>query len=359
MKSLTAIDLFAGGGGASEGLRLAGYAAIAAFESDPEIAATHHTNHPTADLHIGDVRRASFAAYAGVDHVHGSPPCQSFSLAASPKARAKRAAAGDSNLIDEWVRAIATTRPKTASMENVRGAAKAPSFRRACQELWKLGYWLNWDIYDAADFGVPQRRHRLIVRAVRDDVLGMLPIDYAEQTLFGEKRWQGMVPPATRWVSWYEAIEDLLPGLPPTEPAPWQIKKLSPPLRDLLINEKDSKTPCRDVDRPTPTVVINKGSLPRVYLVPRVGARTSASLPAISSDRPSPTIRALGHDSHWRQLDAWLSAGEFRQCTPRALARFQSFPDSFQLPDRKALAGKIVGNAVPPLMLARLLGRLG
>ncbi len=46
--------------------------------------------------------------------------------------------------------------------------------------------------------------------------------------------------------------------------------------------------------------------------------------------------------------------GEFRQITPRALARFQSFPDDFLLPDNNALAGKIVGNAVPPDLIKSL-----
>lgn len=328
----TAIDLFAGGGGASTGLKQAGFSVIAAVEFDPQIAEIHHMNHPQATTIAGDVRLVDFTGFAGIDHVHGSPPCQSFSVAASKEAKDKRIANGEQDLIFEWVRAIVQARPKSAALENVPPTVNSPLFQKACQKLFELGYWLNWEVYNAADFGVPQTRKRLLLRAIRDDILGQMPIERAEQTLFGEKYWWGMVPKKQQWVGWYEAIADLIPLLPKTEPAPWQLKKLSKELESFIGEPSGTKA----------------------FLVPRVGAR-SGELAARSQEKPAPTIRALGHDGHWRQLDAWLSAGEFRQITPRALARFQSFPDDFLLPNNNALAGKIVGNAVPPELIKSLI----
>ncbi len=214
----TAIDLFAGGGGASIGLKQAGFSVIAAVEFDPQIAEVHHKNHPQTTTIVGDVRLVDFTRFSGIDHVHGSPPCQSFSMAASKEAKDKRIANGEQDLIFEWVRAIAQTRPRTASLENVPPTVNSPLFRKACQKLFELGYWLNWEVYNAADFGVPQTRKRLFLRAIRDNVLGTMPIERAEQTLFGEKYWWGMTPKKQQWVSWYEAIADLIPSLPETEP---------------------------------------------------------------------------------------------------------------------------------------------
>lgn len=347
----TAIDLFAGGGGASTGLKQAGFSVIAAVEFDPQIAEIHHMNHPQATTIVGDVRLVDFTRFAGIDHVHGSPPCQSFSVAASKEAKDKRIANGEQDLIFEWVRAIAQTKPRTASLENVPPTVNSPLFQKACQKLFELGYWLNWEVYNAADFGVPQTRKRLFLRAIRDDILGQTPIEKAEQTLFGEKYWWGMVPKKQQWVSWYEAIADLIPLLPETEPAPWQLKKLPKELESFLIPGQNATNP---VFGKLPAFTITgKPSGTKAFLVPRVGARMG-ELAARSQEKPAPTIRALGHDGHWRQLDAWLSAGEFRQIIPRALARFQSFPDDFLLPSNNALAGKIVGNAVPPLMIKSL-----
>lgn len=336
-----AIDLFAGGGGASCGLNQAGFDVVLAIEKDKTIAAVHHQNHLLTNLNIEDVRNFDFRPYSGIYHIHGSPPCQAFSVATSTEAKKKRLAKGEGDLILEWVRAIKETRPRTASMENVRGAAKSLGFRQACQKLWELGYWLNWEVLNAADFGVPQTRKRLFLRAIRDDALGQLPIDRAQQTLFGEKYWWGMVPIAHRWIGWYEAIADLIPILPPTEPAPWQIKRLPEELKSYLIPDGNQTNP-RD----------KNGTC--CYLVPRVGANSRGDLAIREKKQPAPTIRALGHDRHWRQFDAWLENGTFRQLTPRALARLQSFPDSFKLPETNWLAGKIVGNAVPPLMLKKL-----
>jgi DNA (cytosine-5)-methyltransferase 1 len=324
----TAIDLFSGGGGASTGLHQAGFNVVAAIEFDEKIAECHHNNFPKSETIIGSVVDVSFRRFAGIDHIHGSPPCQSFSIAASREAKDKRIANGEQELIFEWVRAIAEIRPATASLENVPPTINSKSFQKACQKLYQLGYWLNYGVYNAADFGVPQSRKRLILRAIADNKLGCLPIDEASQSLFGEKHWWGMVPTKQKWVGWYDSISDIIQDFPDTEPANWQINRLPKEL---------------------------KSSEAKAFLIPRAGARTSdPTLSIRQKHEPAPTIRSLAN-ARSRQLDALLENGCFKAITPRGLARFQSFPDDFVLPKNQGLANKIIGNAVPPLLLKELI----
>jgi DNA (cytosine-5)-methyltransferase 1 len=133
--------------------------------------------------------------------------------------------------------------------------------------------------------------------------------------------WLPELPLKQNWKGWYEAIIDLVPDLPETELAPWQARYL----QDL----KEFRA-----------------------LVPRVGARNykEKGLNQIPGHRPAPTIRAMGHDGHCHQFNAIVDAKVLR-VTPRCYARFQTFPDTFWLPDRPVDAIKGIGNAVPCLLV--------
>ena len=80
------------------------------------------------------------------------------------------------------------------------------------------------------------------------------------------------------------------------------------------------------------------------------GTNRGRELSALSDDEPSFTITGEVHKGMPR---AWTSA-RVVSMTPRALARFQSFPDSYRLPERRTLAAKVIGNAVPRLLIQRI-----
>ena len=170
-KRLTAVDLFAGAGGLSEGLRQAGFEVVAAADHDPDACATHELNFPEAEVVVGDLTDrerhehlvAVAQAHGRPDLVAGGPPCQAFSqihnhdrLIADPRNR----------LYQEFVALVDELRPRAFVMENVPGMAqlRGGAIQAQVQEDLALGgdYDVVAGVLDAADFGAPQTRTRLI-----------------------------------------------------------------------------------------------------------------------------------------------------------------------------------------------------
>jgi DNA (cytosine-5)-methyltransferase 1 len=162
MDALTSIELFAGGGGASDGIRAAGFHSLAAIDNDSECLTTLAANgHPArrADLSqpidFGDVK--------SLDLLWSSPPCQLHSRANSRRRH---------EAFDGWpatLQAITRLRPKAVIIENVKAAYTVMCGWGA--QLKPLGYtWADVRVFDAADFGVPQHRNRSILIAFHEDV---------------------------------------------------------------------------------------------------------------------------------------------------------------------------------------------
>lgn len=169
----TAIDLFSGCGGLTLGLKRAGFDVRAAVEIDSVAANAYATNHPRTTLLVQDIRKVTGrqlkrAARLGgkrLDLLAGCPPCQGFS-----RIRFRNRDGGDdsqNDLVIEFLRLARELRPKMILLENVPGLGKDRRFRRMTSSLKRRGYACNWGILDAADFGVPQRRKRLILMASR------------------------------------------------------------------------------------------------------------------------------------------------------------------------------------------------
>jgi len=170
----TAIDLFSGCGGLSQGLTDAGYRVLAAVEVDEKACETYRANHQNVELLPEDIRRVSAAKLmrrAGLkkgelDLLAGCPPCQGFSTL---RARNGRAAAADprNDLIDEFARLALALRPKMIMMENVPALARYEKFIDFVERLTAKGYRVTSKVLDVSHFGVPQRRKRLILSASR------------------------------------------------------------------------------------------------------------------------------------------------------------------------------------------------
>jgi DNA (cytosine-5)-methyltransferase 1 len=169
---LPTIDLFAGAGGLSLGLGRAGLVPVAASEMDEDslrtYTAAHGRYHGGTPLRVfdGDVARHSFTSLRGeVAVVAGGPPCQPYSLGGL------RLGGGDRrDGLPQFVRAVREIGPEAFLMENVPGlasGAQVPRLRALLAELADLGFEVGWRVLHAADYGVPQRRQRLLIVGTR------------------------------------------------------------------------------------------------------------------------------------------------------------------------------------------------
>lgn len=171
------VDLFGGAGGISEGFRQAGFSIEAGSDSDPDATATYARNFPEATTITGDIRDPAIkgqildAAHAATVLV-GGPPCQAFSqmrnhtrLIDDPR----------NALYREFVAVLRETRPKMFVMENVTGIDQMGVREQIATDLrLENEYIVLPQVVDAADFGVPQTRKRLLFIGVRGS-LGLKP----------------------------------------------------------------------------------------------------------------------------------------------------------------------------------------
>ncbi len=172
--ALTAIDLFAGCGGLTQGLKDAGYKVLGAVEIDPKARATYSLNHPDVPLVGEDIRavtsshltKSSNVTRGHLDLLAGCPPCQGFStIRRLNKPNAVRDERN--NLIDEFQRLALELNPRMIMLENVPGIVKYRKFSELVRALKRAGYSVTFDVMDVSDFEVPQRRKRLILVANR------------------------------------------------------------------------------------------------------------------------------------------------------------------------------------------------
>lgn len=167
---LSVVDLFSGAGGLSEGFRQAGFSILAGADNDPDAVATYARNFPEAVAIVGDIRNPStkgqvldVARYADV--LVGGPPCQAFSqvrnhtrLIEDPR----------NALYREFVGVLRETLPVAFVMENVTGMDQMGVREQIVTDLTLEGeYRVVPQVVDAADFGVPQTRKRLLFIGVR------------------------------------------------------------------------------------------------------------------------------------------------------------------------------------------------
>lgn len=366
--------LFSGGGGV-EALLKKRIQFVHAVEYDPAIAAVYRANHGD-HIQVADVCDVDYSLWGHLDYLHASPVCKEYSRAKTGRAE------GESDIASALavVRCLEQTSPRVFTLENVGEYQHGEAYRLICAELSRVGYMWHAEVLNSADFGVPQTRRRLILRAVKD---ALLP---------------GLAVP-DRWVGWYAAIEDLIPTLPPSQFAKWQLARLEAGLDQslyadttLFINKcassvhaptsKEEKHIRRSTRlEPAPTLVaqaswrafivsngdnkygdgLRSAAEPCHSITAQANGRTRAFLMRSANtqqewgkgfrDDDEPAYTVATGDMHAR---AWLSAGRVVRMTPRALARFQSLPDAFVLPDKAGLACTVIGNCCPSLMMQKI-----
>ncbi len=173
-REFIAVDLFSGCGGLSLGLEQAGFRVTAAVELAPKAIETYRANHPHVALYDRDIREldpSQIMLDTGIkpgelDLLAGCPPCQGFSRLRT-KNKANSVVDARNDLISDFIRFAKIMMPKCIMLENVPSLTKDNRFELAIRDLEALGYNCTVQVLDAANFGVPQRRKRLIMLASR------------------------------------------------------------------------------------------------------------------------------------------------------------------------------------------------
>lgn len=313
----TAIDLFAGAGGLSLGLKSAGWDVKAAVEFDQTAIDTHRTNFTNVEHFCADVRSIDFGKFRGIDLVAGGPPCQPFSVSG------KRLGSVDlRDMVPEFVRAVREANPRAFMMENVAGLAGSQFNEYLLEQvssLHALGYTVFSRVLTASNYGVAQNRRRLFLIGIRADQQG-------EAFAFPEATHGELARP-------YVTVREALRRAPADIPNKAKIVFCKNPVlrrspfAGMMFNGKG---------RP-----LNDRGLGHTIPASAGGNRTHIVDP----------------EGIIQEYHAHLMAGKpprkgelhgVRRLTVRESARLQSFPDDFAFLGRQSSRYSQVGNAVPP-----------
>jgi DNA (cytosine-5)-methyltransferase 1 len=304
----TVIDLFAGAGGLSLGLEGAGFESLFAVDTDAGAMGTYRSLFPSAELHQGDIRDVDFRKWRGVDLVAGGPPCQPFSIGGL-----RRAWDDHRDMLPEFVRAVMEVQPRSFIMENVPGLVSFGSYLATMMApLRELYQFYGPQVINAADYGVPQSRRRMIVVGIRDAIGFRFP--EGEPTL---RVPAGMV----------------LAGEPLGRPNPSKIVfAKNPDLRPNPYHGQFFNGGGRPIDlkRPAPTILASAGGNKTHFL-----------------DLEN---RVPGYHRHLA-LGGAPYCGELpgaRRLTIAESAALQAFPPHVQFAGPTSSQYRQVGNAVPP-----------
>ena len=326
MKKPKAIDLFSGCGGLTLGLAKAGFRVVGAVENDPLAVETYKANHKHVVIWEQDIRKLTATEVmrrlkierGQLDLLAGCPPCQGFSTMTTLNGRIGQDEQND--LVFEFLRFVRAMRPKAVMLENVPKLGKNRRFKELCDGLQKLGYEINYAILNAANYGVPQRRRRLILVAGK-----------GEKIQFGS--------PAPRRITVREAFAKL---------GRWAQKDL---LHNLPENRSDK---IRNLIREIPR---NGGS--RLDL----GKKRQ-----LKCHKKCDGFKDVYGRMAWNDVSPTITGGCFnpskgrflhptknRTITLREAALLQTFPATYFFSVRrgKSPAAQMIGNALPPEFIRR------
>lgn len=381
---LTSVDLFAGAGGLTAGLRSAGFEALYANEIVASHARTFSMNQPDVWVDNRDVRAVDATSVrellglriGELDLLAGGPPCQGFSINAP-----KRSADDSRNhLFREFLKFAAAFRPKVVLIENVPGLVsfeRGATLEAIMESLEELGYVPDVRILYAPHFGVPQTRWRTIVLATRLDT-GLLPafpdpthsaparINFTSS--YGGKQLVELASGShlRPFTTVADAIGDL-PVLANGSSVPDGSPYATEPTSQYQANMRAGAKGVFNHAAPR----LGPTNLERLRHIPAGGNWTNvpeALLPAgmrraHRSDHTKRYGRANPEglsstiltkcDPHWGAYFHW---SQDRTFTVREAARIQSFPDTYLFTGSRSEQFEQVGNAVPPL-LAEAVGR--
>jgi DNA (cytosine-5)-methyltransferase 1 len=378
---MKSIDLFAGAGGLSCGLKQAGFQPLLANELVPQYAETYRINHPETEMIVGDIRtvcEVNLKRHLGVkegeiDLVAGGPPCQGFSINAPIRTLDDER----NHLFKHFLRVVSAIKPKAVLIENVPGIVSlgcGTVVEQIYKELTAMGYNVKHKILFAGHYGVPQMRFRTVFIGIKDhkeEVSFPVP-EYnatAVANFTGAKELCLFVPPLFAQVlKPYTTVWDAMSDLPeiqngqmtsPSEYAHQPSNEYQQYLRPNG-NELTSHYCAR----------VASVNIERLKYIPQGGSWRDIPfelLPAgLKRARRSDHTKRYGRlapdalcstvltkcDPHW---GSFFHPTQDRVISIREAARIQSFPDSYRFSGSITQQYEQIGNAVPPL-LGRAIG---
>ncbi|MDD7836422.1 DNA cytosine methyltransferase [Paenarthrobacter sp. AB444] len=377
---LKMIDLFAGAGGLSEGLREAGFKSLYANELVGTYARTFQANHPDAIVDSSDIRKVDAALVRDrlnikrgeLALIAGGPPCQGFSINAPKRSSEDRR----NHLFREYLRFVEEFQPRAVLIENVPGLVSfegGATLEAILESLRALGYSADVQILYAPLFGVPQTRWRTIVLGLRDggnpleafpDPIHSAPMRVNFTSKFGGRNIVAM--PRSLELPSHTTVHDALGDLPVLrngEEGDETKQYRTRPQNDYQRVLRAGSDGVRNHE----AARLGKINLERLRHIPPGGNWTDIPFELLPSGmkqaRRSDHTKRYGRvhpeglastiltkcDPHW---GAYFHYDQDRAFTVREAARIQSFPDTYVFTGSRVEQYEQVGNAVPPLLAA-------
>jgi DNA (cytosine-5)-methyltransferase 1 len=369
---MNSLELFSGAGGLAKGLELAGFKHSALVENNKHACASLCENFDPEKVFFGDVRDFDLATLDNIDIVAGGPPCQPFSLGGKHQAdRDKR------DMFPSAIHAIEKLQPKAFIFENVKGLLRQtfadyfeyillrltyPSFNAELTSDWQQNlaelrgvsnssysgtkYNVQFKSIDAANYGVPQKRERVIIVGIRSNL---------------ECDWS--FPPETH------SADRLFWDMYVTGEY-WERHKICKSERPLLDKPTESKR-FKLIDKygmfepasmPWQTVRDAIGNLPEPQFDRGIedhifhdGARIYPGHTGSTLDAPAKTIKAGDHGVPGGENMLRFPDATVRYLTVLEAKRLQTFPDDFVIKGVWGETMRQIGNAVP-VRLAKIMG---
>lgn len=354
---MNVVSLFSGGGGLDLGFISEGFDVIWAIDNEPNAVATYKKN-IGEHIVLADINKIDIHQIPKADILLGGPPCQSFSLAGKRDKADPRGM-----LVWRYLEILKYIKPKAFVFENVTGLQSAKNsdgikvLEILQAEFKKLGYSISTQVMNAVEYGVPQRRKRLIIVGLRDGMDFQFPL---------RTHGDNLIP----YVSVSDALDDL--------------KDITADDSSLVSYLQPPKTDYQALMRNMNNLQVSEHITPQMskldkYIISHV--KQGGNYMDIPKDVASARIKRLqeqgGHTTCYGRLDETKPAytintyfnrpnvgcnihyANDRLITVREALRLQSFPDSYELVSTsKQGKHKIVGNAVPPLLAKAIAKRL-
>ncbi len=321
---LKAIDLFSGCGGLTTGLRGAGFDVLLAVDIDPLAIMCYRLNHRRTTSWHRDVKTVSGEEILStfnlkpeeLDLLAGCPPCQGFSSLRTLNG-SRQVGDARNDLISDFGRLAIELRPKTVLMENVPGLGNDLRLKELANRLRRSGYKVHWKTLNAADYGVPQRRRRLILLAALDG-----HIDFPEPKLYPK--------------FFVDALGDIPIAGQSGDPAHDHSEKRSDKVKYIISKiprDGGSRSDLEDSEQ------LQCHKKTRGFFDVYGRMRLKEVAPTITSGFLNPSKGRFLHPT------------ENRAITVREGAILQSFPPNYRFPMERGKypVAVLIGNAVPPV----------